>query len=339
MMHRARFVQIEINLQTVLSGARHQRAQSRNPLLTPLAELREGGIFRQRAQHRVDPHAVHAGSRETLQKALGVGGDLWVGERVAILGKVRKNKTQTERRGVRRRDDGDAGIRPRKAVDKGEARLFGLEQAVRETLLTQPGGEPSGCRAFGLGGLRVTQRRAGGLDAAKLDEEEIVFHQGIAQPLAREARERQELVIGQQVPVAPHHSDIALVLPRRQDRALRRQAHGGRNLRHVLGRRAQNLGQPCLRHHTPVAPHNLMQPVRERFAPQRGFFAVLIRQRRFRAAHGACRDECHRHESRHRPSYHGTPPVPFSESGSVSHTRHVLTTLLAHGRSVGADVS
>ncbi|OQC27032.1 MAG: hypothetical protein BWX70_02282 [Verrucomicrobia bacterium ADurb.Bin070] len=309
MVHRARFVQIEINVQAVLAGARHQRAQSRDPLFAALAELREGGIFRQRTQHSVDPHAVHAGRRETLQQPLGIRGDFRIKERIAVLSKVRENKTQAEGGVVRRRRGGECGIRPREPIDKSEAWFFGFAQARRDALLAQPGGELFGCRAFRFRRRRVAQRRAGRLDAAELDEEEIILHQGVTQPLAREAGEGQKLVVGQQVPVAPHHRDIALVLPRRQDRALRRQPHGSRDLRHVFGCRGEDRGQSCLRHHAPVAPHELVQPAGERLASQRGFFARLVRKRRLRAVRGARRKDARRHDSCRPLSCHSQSPL------------------------------
>src|SRR5205814_7171837 len=94
-------------------------------------------------------------------------------------------------------------------------------------------------------------------------EQEVILAQREGQLLRGRVQQNQELVVRQQVPVAPDQGDVTALPHQRRHRARRRQPHRPRDRRDVFAARAEHQGQSFHRHHIPVSPNEGVYAVRE----------------------------------------------------------------------------
>ena len=225
----------------------------------PRAARRIPGKRDQRVEHRLHPDAVHPCVRQPRQVAVRERFRLGLQKRIAVDGKVRRTEPRRKpafpcaRRMRRRR---------RQARHETKERIRAGCQAVGECLADH--------RADGFGaapGLlrfrRKAQGFAGGFVAAQFDEQKIVFAQGVGEFLCAPVQQGEQLIIGEQMPVAPDDGDVRpqpLFFGHRRGIG---QPHAPPDGANLLRRRADADRHALHRDQFPVQPHERVKPVRK----------------------------------------------------------------------------
>jgi hypothetical protein len=146
------------------------------------------------------PHSESRASRPSGYESGGaVGQGVAVGTEVGV--KVPRPVARPSRRWLETLGD------PRNAVDEREPGLAATADRVAESGLDDrlDHGGPRSRRGVGLG---VTDGATARLEIAQLDEQEVVLAERVRQLCTRHPDQWQELLVGQEVPVASEHRDI-----------------------------------------------------------------------------------------------------------------------------------
>ena len=235
------------------------------------------------SQYGVHPDSVHAGLGEPLQQSFRIGRQFGIGQRIAERRAVRVDDPQRETlsAGIGRcRFLSFAGgfMTSGKFVDECEPGRLGNGGCRPD--IPDLRGDPGGL-SFGLfGRLFVMQRRAIGFPVTQFYEQVVVFDQPPCQFLARDAEQREQLVVWQQVPVPPQYGDISLRgVPFGFDRLLRRKAHRFGQRTDIFDRGFEHFGQFPGRDERPVAPYERVLASREPGRFDGGRRSVFIGQR------------------------------------------------------------
>jgi len=165
----------------------------------------------------------------------------------------------------------------------------------------QNGGHLPRPRAGGRLGRTIAQAFACRFEAAQLDEQEIILAQRESHFFRRPAQELQELVVGQQMPVAADDRQRGPALLLRSDPRRPRQPHAPAQAHNPAGAGSDDFRHAAGGHQLPVAPHKRMQAVGE----------VRQRHRRGGAAAGQIRGaQGGRRRGGRRPGPALEPPIP-----------------------------
>ena len=177
----------------MLLGAGHEAGEIFESLLGASASCRFPRERSQFVEHGLEPDTGDAGLGESGQVARRVGIGLGLEQRITIEGKI--GIAELQRRAWIQgmcRGPGRFG----ELLDEVEERLTGLTDSIGESFAQDAGDGRFAVACCGVRGL-VAQGLALGFEVAELDEEEIIFTEGVGQLLGGPAEQIEQLNVGQ----------------------------------------------------------------------------------------------------------------------------------------------
>ncbi len=282
--HRPRLIHVEIHADAVFLGPLHQGPKIGQTPLVVGAELgKRRPARRQVAQDDVQPDAVDPHGGEPLQESVGIGIQLRIQQRIAVHGQIGIDEPQGNGLIVPRLRRGEGGQRAAELPNEVETRFRRAADLLAEILLDH---------ATNLGRAAprrlvrrlVAERLALGFQAAQLDPQKVILAQREGQSLRRHLQKFQQLVVGQEMPIAPDQRDVAARLHLRRNRRRRRQSHRLGQRRDVLHGSSQDLRQLGRLDGVPVPPDELVDAV-GKMAARRSAPVRCPRARRARRRH------------------------------------------------------
>ena len=147
-------------------------------------------------------------------------------------------------------------------IDESEQRLPALESAAWEMLAHETGD------LFRADRIRRTrsgpaERQTLRLELAQLVEEEIILTKRVCKLLRRPPEQRKDLIIRQQMPVAPDDGEMRPATLRLGQPARRFEAHTAPEVREFLGLRSDNFHHALQRNERPISPDKGMHSARK----------------------------------------------------------------------------
>ena len=253
---RARLVEIEKDLYPVFRRTGHEVTQcGAAPLNVRLPHPRQR---REMAQFHMQPHRVFACRRQPGEQPVGIRIECRVEQRVAAQGEVGVSHAQrrffvgsrrapvTRERGLQR-------------PDKREKRIGTLQPSARKNL-SHHTGDLCRTRVLFCRRRRPAQRLALRFEQPQFVKEEIVLAQRVGESFRRPTEQREDLVVGQQMPVAADERQVRAATLLVVKAAWRLQPHAAAERDDVGRLRTHHFRQTPRRHQCPVTPHEGMQP-------------------------------------------------------------------------------
>lgn len=213
-------------------------------------------------ENGLEPDAVDAQSGEALEVAFGIGIEFRFQKRITVEREVGITKT---RGGVfRRRGASVFGFRGSGEVRNELEERFGVgesEGVGRER--SERGGDFAGAGGGGFGRFFVAERITLWFERAELDVEEIIFTKHVGHVFGGPVEELEELLVGEEMPVAADDGDVGTALLLSGNGSGRGYAHGLAEGADLVGRGVEDGGHFFERDEGPIAPDESVEAVGE----------------------------------------------------------------------------